>query len=107
MSTGVAAPVMMEQVIDVSGEERFEHSLSEFPPRPYPGGEKAKSPWWPTRKTEKLYGSRLDQVRRRFFVPPPFHFYHKLSLKRFPIEPVTIGSLVSEEGSYSFKKRVR
>jgi hypothetical protein len=67
VGTGPAAPVLMEQVIDVSGEDRFEHGPSEFPPKPYPGGEKAKSPWWPTRKTEKLYGSRLDQVRRTSF----------------------------------------
>ena len=80
MSTGLAAPpVMMDSVIDVSGEDRFEHGPSEFPPKPYPGGDKAKSPWWPTRKTEKLYGSRLDQVRRSFsflfcFQPTPVTF---------------------------------
>jgi hypothetical protein len=79
VGTGPAAPVLMEQVIDVSGEDRFEHGPSEFPPKPYPGGENAKSPWWPTRKTEKLYGSRLDQVRRTsfcylFFPIPPFRF---------------------------------
>jgi hypothetical protein len=65
-TSGHAAPVMMDSVIDVSGDDRFEHGPSEFPPKPYPGGDKAKSPWWPTRKTEKLYGSRLDQVRILF-----------------------------------------
>jgi hypothetical protein len=95
VGTGPAAPVMMESVIDVSGDDRFEHGPSEFPPKPYPGGEKAKSPWWPTRKTEKLYGSRLDQVRRSsflftFLLPPPFHFHHKLSSKWFSIEPLPL-----------------
>ena len=74
-ASGGAAPMMIDSVIDVSGEDRFEHGPSELPPKPYPGGEKAKSPWWPTRKTEKLYGSRLDQVRRSFsFQPPPVVF---------------------------------
>jgi hypothetical protein len=68
MGTGLAAPVMMYSVIDISGEDRFEHGPSELPPKRYPGREKAKSPWWPTRKTEKLYGSRLDQVRSFFFL---------------------------------------
>ena len=73
-SSGHMAPVMMDSAIDISGEDRFYHGPSEFPPKPYPGGEKAKSPWWPTRKTEKLYGSLLDQVRFFFFYffPPPF-----------------------------------
>jgi len=72
-SSGHMAPAMMDSVIDISGEDRFDHGPSEFPPKPYPGGEKAKSPWWPT---QKLYGSRLDQVRRSFcsyFLPPSLH----------------------------------
>jgi hypothetical protein len=58
------APVLMGRVIDVSGEAHFEGAPSQFPPELYPVGENAASPCWPTRKTEKLYGSRLDQVRR-------------------------------------------
>jgi len=75
IATGGAALGMMDSIIDVSGDDRFEHGPSEFPPKLYPGGEKVKSPWWPTRKTEKLYGSRLDQVRKNstfcFFPTPP------------------------------------
>ena len=96
MSSGATAPVMMDSVIDVSGDDRFEHGPSEFPPKPYPGGEKAKSPWWPTRKTEKLYGSRLDQVR--FLSYPPCRFYHKLSSKRVSIEPSSLGRVFPRRG---------
>ena len=73
-ASGATAPVMMDSVIDVSGDDRFEHGPSEFPPKPYSGGEKAKSPWWPTRKTEKLYGSRLDQVWSSFLFLPSLSF---------------------------------
>ena len=35
---------MMNSVIDVSGEDRFEHGPSEFPSKPYPGGEERSRP---------------------------------------------------------------
>jgi len=77
-TSGHTAPVMMDSLINISGADRFEHGPFEFPPNPYPGGEKGESPWWPTRKTEYLYGSRLDQVRRSLFFlsfssPPSLH----------------------------------
>ena len=68
MSSGATAPVMMDSVIDVSGDNQFKHGSSEFPPGPYPGGEKAKSALIGgprARKTENLYG-RLDQARFSF-----------------------------------------
>jgi hypothetical protein len=42
--------------------DSFEHGPTEFPPRAYPGGVDAKSPWVPTRQVGKIFGSRLEQM---------------------------------------------
>jgi hypothetical protein len=42
--------------------DSFEHGPTEFPPRAYPGGVDAKSPWVPTKQVGKIFGSRLEQV---------------------------------------------
>ena len=42
--------------------DSFEHGPTEFPPRAYPGGVDAKSPWIPTKPAGKIFGSRLEQV---------------------------------------------
>lgn len=42
--------------------DSFEHGPTDFPPRAYPGGVDAKSPWVPTKHVGKIFGSRLEQV---------------------------------------------
>lgn len=42
--------------------DSFEHGPTEFPPRAYPGGVDAKSPWVPTKQVGKIFGSRLEQM---------------------------------------------
>lgn len=42
--------------------EPVEHGPTEFPPRPYPGGADAKSPWTYVKPVGKIYGSRLEQM---------------------------------------------
>lgn len=42
--------------------DSFEHGPTEFPPRAYPGGEDATSPWVPTKQVGKIFGSRLEQM---------------------------------------------
>lgn len=44
------------------GEETFSHPPTEFPPKPYPGGPNARSPWWPVKPLGKIFGSRLEQM---------------------------------------------
>ena len=104
MGTGDAAPVMT--IMDVNENDSSHHGPSMFPPEPYPGGETARSPWTPTREREKLYGSRLDQVRITFpallLSYPPLSLYLKLSLKRFSIEPIPLDRVFPRGGGYSF-----
>lgn len=42
--------------------DSFEHGPTEFPPRAYPGGPDAKSPYFPTKPAGKIFGSRLEQM---------------------------------------------
>jgi hypothetical protein len=42
--------------------DSFEHGPTEFPPRAYPGGVDAKSPWVPVKQVGKIFGSRLEQM---------------------------------------------
>lgn len=53
------SPILLAEAPDT---EAFEHSPTEFPPRPYPGGPDAKSPWTPVKHVGKIYGSRLEQM---------------------------------------------
>jgi hypothetical protein len=57
------SPRLMDDVVVVQPSfDSFEHGPTEFPPRAYPGGVDAKSPWVPTKPVGKIFGSRLEQV---------------------------------------------
>jgi hypothetical protein len=62
------SPRLLEDV-QPSFNDSFEHGPTEFPPRAYPGGVDAKSPWVPTKPVGKIFGSRLEQVSFSFFSP--------------------------------------
>jgi hypothetical protein len=58
------SPILLAEALDT---DAFEHSPTEFPPRAYPGGPDAKSPWTPVKQTGKIYGSRLEQVSNYYY----------------------------------------
>lgn len=51
--------------------DSFEHGPTEFPPRAYPGGLDAQSPWALAKPVGKIFGSRLEQVSLHFILHNP------------------------------------